>query len=138
MKHAEEAKSKAARVREKLARDPLRSHREQDEDSKTTEEGKEVIEEEGGVTQPKRRKVTVEVVESSEVSGQLKENGLSHEHAHIEERGLAGAKGEGTEEMDVGSQDSDEASNKCLEQQQTIGVGEEGYVFAVHRRLVST
>lgn len=131
LKHIGEARGKAAKVREKLARQPLGSHREREGEG----EGKgEEPEEEGGVTSPKRRKV-----ESAEVIGELKENGVNHETAHISERGVGVAgeeEGGGVareEEEEMETRDSDEVSNRAMEQQLA---GEVGYVFAVHRRLV--
>ena len=147
LKHIEQTRQKAARVREKLTREGLRGA------SRSEGEGEGL---EGGVISPKRRKVVVEVLEQgSEVGGQGSEvngddgqddkclvNGLAHEHTHVRERGVAcqdwvGSGGEGEEEegMEVQQlQDSDEVSN--LSQDQRLSV-KQTYVFAVHRRLVS-
>ena len=117
--HIEESRAKAARVRERLAREGLRARSETRGDE---ERGGEVSDEE---IASKRRKVVIEVREQgSEVN-----DDRQPEEVLLRGRGVARPEDSG---MEMGQlEDSDEMSN-----QQNGSANGETYVFAVHRRRV--
>lgn len=146
LKQIDESRAKAARVREKLTREPLRGRTGSGRE-RYREEG-EGSNEEDEATSPKRRKVVIEVVEQdsevkveNEISERLVESGVEHEHAHMSEMGVVGhdfgGREAGVEEMEARQlEDSDEVSN-YTQSVQCSGGYQESYVIAVHRRLVS-
>jgi hypothetical protein len=127
LKQVVESRTKAAQVREKLAREGIRGRAETGGEERGAEEGMEV---EGEETAAKRRKISTEVGEQgSEVRGQSLE--VSGEDRHRQprsgEEGVAGSAAMKEPQLE----DSDDMTN--LQSGSTDG---DTYLFAVHRRKV--